>query len=715
MNFILDTLGLGALIAFGIFVGILIFFMRMVRKTSPGEVLVRTGIGGIRVFHSWGILIPVFHKMEKMDISLKKVEIERSGSDGLICNDNIRSDIKVAFYVRVSKTEVMQVAQSIGCARASHPEQLHLLFEAKFSEALKTVGKQFNFVQLYNERENFRDEIIRIIGSDLNGYALDNCHIDYLEQTPVEYLNEKNILDAQGIKKITELTAQEKIKSNLIEKEKEKIITKQNVEAREAILELNKQLAEAEEKQKREIANIKSRELAEIKKVGEEERRKSENARIEAEQDIKVAEENKDRQVIVALKNKERTEAVENERIEKDRMLEVTERERIVTLAQIEKEKVIETERRNIQDVIRERVMVEKLVVEEEEKIKDTKANSEAQRTKGVAITLAEKDAEEILVKQIKSAEASKKASEFKAQEMVIDAESTQLASVKQAEAIKNLAEAKAAESASLGMAEAQVMEAKAAATEKEGEANARVVELTGEAEAQANEKLGLVAAKLEIEKGLAEAQVIEKMAEAEFKRGGVEADVLKAKMIAEAEGIDQKAIAMKKLEGVGQAHEEFRLRLEKELKVDLAHLHTQESIAGSQAHVLSEALRNSNIEIIGGETIFFDKLVGAVTQGKSIDRMVNNSETVQDIKNTFFNSADGASFKDNLRKFIDQFGVTSEELKNLSITALITKMMSSANSEEKGMLGNFLNIATGMGIAEKSAAALGLDQFAGK
>jgi hypothetical protein len=168
----------------------------------------------------------------------------------------------------------------------------------------------------------------------------------------------------------------------------------------------------------------------------------------------------------------------------------------------------------------------------------------------------------------------------------------------------------------------------------------------------------------------------------------------------------------MKKLEGVGQDHEEFRLKLEKELKVDLAHMDTQKSIAGSQAHVLSEALRNSNIEIIGGETIFFDKLVGAVTQGKSIDRMVNNSETVQDIKNTFFDSEGGSSFKDNLRKFIDQFGVTSEELKNLSITALIAKMMSGANDQEKGVLGNFLNIATGMGIAEKSASILGLESM---
>ena len=126
-----------------------------------------------------------------------------------------------------------------------------VLFDSKFSEALKTVGKQFDFVDLYNKRDEFRQEILKVIGTDLNGYILDDAAIDYLEQTPIEQLSESNILDAEGIKKIIDITSHEKIAANLILREKEKVITKQNVEAREAILELEKQLAEKEEQQKR--------------------------------------------------------------------------------------------------------------------------------------------------------------------------------------------------------------------------------------------------------------------------------------------------------------------------------------------------------------------------------------------------------------------------------------------------------------------------------
>ena len=137
------------------------------------------------------MVVPVLHIVEMMDISVKRIEIDRSGVDGLICKDNIRADIKVAFFVRVNKevADVKRVANFLGCRRASDLESLRGVFEPKFSEALKTVGKQFDFVELYNSREEFRNKILDVIGSDLNGYVLDDCAIDYLEQTELEKLN----------------------------------------------------------------------------------------------------------------------------------------------------------------------------------------------------------------------------------------------------------------------------------------------------------------------------------------------------------------------------------------------------------------------------------------------------------------------------------------------------------------------------------------------
>jgi uncharacterized membrane protein YqiK len=62
-------------------------------------------------------------RAEVMDISVKTIEIDRRGKEGLICRDNIRADIKVTFFVRVNKTknDVLKVAQAIGCSARVGP------------------------------------------------------------------------------------------------------------------------------------------------------------------------------------------------------------------------------------------------------------------------------------------------------------------------------------------------------------------------------------------------------------------------------------------------------------------------------------------------------------------------------------------------------------------------------------------------------------------
>ena len=718
-----------------VIIGIVAMLAKWYRKPSQGQVLVRTG-RNVKVSKGGMMVVPVVHKMEVMDISVKAVEISRLAKDGLVCKDNMRADIKVTFFVRVNPEEekIKEVAQSIGCARASQPAALAQLFDAKFSDALKSVGKQFDFVELYEQREKFRSKILEEIGTDLNGYSLEDAAIDYLEQTPLTHMDEQNILDAQGIKKITELTALQKILANDIQRNKEKTITQQDVEAREAILEMEKQLAETEEKQKREVANIRSREEAETAKVAQEERLKSERARIASDEEIQVAEQNKQRQVIVAEKNKERVQAVETERVEKDRMLEVNERERVVTLAEIEKEKAIEEERKNIQEVIRERVAIEKTVVDEEEKIKDTRAYAQADREKAVAIKKAEEKAEEALVQQIKSAEAAKQAAEYAAKQRIIEAEAQQASASQEAEAIKVLADAEASRQAAVGLAEAKVIEAKAAAMETQGEAEAQVIEAKAEADAkgievkslaqaEADRRLGVAeadviaaksAAQAEADRqlGTADADVISKRSVALEQEGLMEAKVLHEKMSSEAKGIEEKAAAMRKLDGVGKDHEEFKLKLQKEKDIELAEIAIQKDIAEAQATVLGTALESANIDIVGGDQVFFDKIVSSITQGKSIDRVIDNSNTLSTVRHQLLDDSEGETFIDKINHLIRESNIGSDDVKNLSISALIYKMMRNTESDEKkGLLSQLLDLAKKTGLADKSADSLGLGQ----
>ncbi|MFU7558550.1 flotillin family protein [Stieleria sp. JC731] len=652
---------------------------------GPDKAIVRTGRGAMRVATGEGMMVfPVIHRYELMDLSLKSFEISRQGSEGLICRDNIRADIKVAFFIRVDSSieQIKEVAASIGAKRCSEIDTLRELFDAKFSEALKTVGKQFDFVELYEERDKFKAEILKVIGTDLNGYCLDDAAIDYLEQTPLSMLSPNNILDAEGIKKITELTAAEKVKENQFTRDKEKTLKKQDVEAEETILALERQRVEAVEKQKREISEITAREQASAKKVQEEQRLESERARIATEEEIGVATQNKDRQVLVAQRNKEKTDAVELERVNRDRDLEATERLRVVGVAEVEKEKAIETERRNIQEVIRERVAVERAVVEEQERIKDTEEIAKAERAKKVQITAAEMKAEEELIRQTKLAQAEKESSELLAEKVRIEAEARRDAAEKETAAAKMLAEGEAAQSAAKGLAEARVQEAKAVSLEKEGCAEATVLE----------------------RKAVAEAKGIEAKATAVEKQGMAEANVDLEKYRAEATGITEKAEAMKVLDSVGKDHEEFKLRLNKEKDVEIAAIDAQRGIAESQAGVVGEALKAARIDIVGGDGEFFEQITSAVKGGKAIDRFVYNSRVATDIKDTFFDG-NAEYFKDQLSSLISQFNLDTDGVKDLSIAALIAKMMGMAGTEDvRSQLTSLLGMAGTANIADHKA-----------
>ncbi|PIA73036.1 hypothetical protein CDR19_12460 [Ectopseudomonas toyotomiensis] len=654
-NVIPFIVGAGLVVLF--IIALIALFKAFYIKVPQGTALIVNDMSSTPKVHFTGSLVyPVIHLKEFMKISLITLEVDRRAKDGLICRDNMRADITVAFYLRVNETQedVLKVAKAIGVERASDRAAVNELFNAKFSEALKTVGKQFDFVQLFENRQEFRDRIVEVIGNDLNGYVLEDVAIDYLEQTAKHSLDPSNILDAEGIRKITELTAAQNVITNELERNEELAIKKKNVETREATLSLERQQADAEARQKREIETIRAREEAETLKVREEERLKAEQARIQTQQELDIRAENHQREVEVAQQNRQRAVVIEVEKVTRAKDLEVVAREREVELQRIEKEKALEEERKNIAGVIRERVAVEKTVAQEEERIKEVREVSEAERLKQVTVLNAQAEAEQELVRQVKQAEADETRSKHKAVEINNLAQAELEAAAKSAEAKKKLAEGIEAERAAPGLADARVREVTAAAKEKEGLAEARVqaerliAEAKGEqekglaqarvieAQAAAKEKDGLADAKVLEEKLGAQARGEEQLGTAKAKAtqdlGMAEAQVLLERLNAEAEGLGKKFGALDALSDNARAHEEFRMQLEKSFEEAMAAIAANKEIAKDQAEVLATALAKAKIEIVGGEGDFFNSFAKSLSVGKAIEGVVGKSPVVQDV-----------------------------------------------------------------------------------
>ena len=727
-------------------VGLLFFtaicLFLFIKKIKPGEAGVRTGFGGIKVKKDWMLRVPILQQLQIMDLSVKKLEVVRKSKDGLICEDNIRADIEVVFYVRVNdekseidgKTDyhdIKTVATQVGCERASEIELLKQLFEAKFSEALKSAGKKMQFEKLYTDRIPFRQEIIDTIGSDLNGYTLEDVAIDYLEQIPLEAHDPNNVLDSVGRAKIVELTAEMEEKENQRKVNLAEEINKQNTAKQETINEQNRNMElqiknkdiETEVAQReldrtneqhlaaqtREVEVTKAEESAITEKSVQEARKESENARLVTEEDVEVRTVQKDRSVQEARVNLDKDLLrLEEEKKESGQQAEV-DRERRVGLSTQEKEAAIIAAAFGVAESKAGLEAKEKEVTTQHQQRLDVEADMSAERARRVLNIEAEaraeadqkrdliaaqadydvrqKKADALKYEDVTKAEADKLEAEQTAEQIQITADAEAKASEKRNHAMQQEAEGTAAMQAAAGYAEANVMKAKAEAktvdadAEKAlGLAEAAVIEAQGQASGTAKAAEGEGEAKGIAAKGTAEGVAIES-------KGVAEGKSVEAIRLAEAQGAEklglaealaktEMAKAIELFNKASQDHEEFRLQLDKDKDVELADINIKKDIADAQARVMGEALKSANIDLVGGEQDFFDRVVSSVSQGKVVDRLVDNSQTITDVKNTFFNG-DPDHLKNKLAGWIKASGLKSEDVKNLTISALLASMVS--------------------------------------
>jgi len=667
-------------------VGLITLFC--IRKIQPGRAGLKTGWGGLKVSFDWIIRVPLLQSYHVMDISVKKLEITRKGQDGLVCKDNIRADITVAFYIRVDATEesVRKVAQMLTPERVSDMGQLRELFEAKFSEALKTAGKQMEFHELFTERLRFRDEIQTTIGKDLDGFLLQDVAIDYLEQTPLENLDPNNVLDSEGIKKITQITQRERVVANEFTQRAQVQVEKENADADIAKREQIRRNEEDTAKQNRAITEIRANEEAESRKVIEARRQEVEAKRLETDEAIRLRTEDMNR----AVQEREYTVRKEKERLEQEAVQEGEEarvrRERTVALSTMDKEvKVAEA----AVEVERKRAIVvaeQKAVVEQEEQKANIEARMTAERVRDVTLIeaemLAKKDQVEKVVASEAELEAEKNHAEAEKIKLITAAEAASEAALREAERMKTLADAEALASDKKRHAMEQEAEGMAAHEAAPGLAEAKVIE------AKAKSRLAEAEAVRETEFAIAK---------------GIE-----AKGQAEAKSIEEKAKAMKLLHEAGQQHEEFRLRLNKERDVELAAIEVDRHIASAHSELVGEALKHAKIDIVGGENDFFEKIVRSVGRGKSVDRMFANSSTLTQVRDTFFADGSPEEFKARLSQWVADFGISSEDLKNLTIAALIGQMIAGTKDNAlQNILRSAMDTARASGLADAKASVI--------
>ncbi|MCV6611006.1 MAG: hypothetical protein OIF55_09585 [Amphritea sp.] len=647
---------------------ILFLTSRYKKVRQEGEALIVNGASGTRASLTGTFVWPVINRYEYMDITRKNISVIRSGRadqegeeyEGLHCKDNIRADLKVDFYIGVNHEEedIVRVAKLFTTMGASDPEGLRSHFQPKFSEALKTAVKQFEFEELLTNRRAFRDAVVEVIGSEMDGFKIYDVVIDKVDQTAFDAHNPQNILDVEGIRKIASITSSKNIETNAIRQDERTNIKQKNVEAEANRKQLDKQHAENEARVKREIEIVESQESALAEEKRQEYERQVEVAKLETEEEVEKKRETVQLEVQLAKVANERQLAIQQEEVNRARETERVRTEKEISQQEMDKEAAVEESRKSVVETRSQRVEIERKIAREEEETKNLRAFETVERDKKVRVIEAEAEAEAEGIRAIAHARAEKEAEAELAEKSLIRNEAELKIKNREAENELNVKSR---------TAEAELIMQTKIAEAKERMAKANREEISVE--------------------GLAEVEVERQRADAIREKGLAEAEATKAKGVAEAEALQAKGEAEANAQTArfeaAQAHDEqtreydkWVVELQKEKELELARIDAQRHISVDNAKALASALAEADIKLFGGQGM--EELRRTVMDSARIDTRFDNSEVLNPLIREYVEN--DRSLPDDVRAILEKCNVNTGDMSNLALAGLANKLTSNTD-----------------------------------
>jgi len=300
---------------------ILTAITKLYRKTTANEAFVRTGMSKAKVVLDGGsFVVPIIHRLVPVSLETMRLDVLRRGEEALITGDNLRVDIAAEFYIKVQPNteDILNAARSLGEKSVSE-ENISKLVMEKLISALRTVAATKALIELHTKRDEFASAVQELVTNDLqeNGLTLESVTISSLDQTPLQFLKDDNIFDAQGKRRITEVTQDQLVRRNEIERNAQRSIRNKDVDTRKEILNLDKDRELAEATQGRDVANAKAERERETREFAIQQARTVELVGVEKEKAVQEAEIGKNRDLAVANANRERAERLAQ--IERDK------------------------------------------------------------------------------------------------------------------------------------------------------------------------------------------------------------------------------------------------------------------------------------------------------------------------------------------------------------------------------------------------------------
>lgn len=422
-------------------------FSRLYVRASKERAFVRTGLGGQKVIMDGGALVlPVFHETIPVNMNTLKLEVIRNEKGSLIALDRMRVDVTAAFFVRVKqdKEAVGIAAQTLG-RKTLVPDELRMLVEDKFVDALRATAATMTMKDLQDKRREFVQAVQNAVAEDLtkNGLELESVSLTSLDQTAKEHFNPNNAFDAEGLTRLTEQTESRRKERNAIAQDTEVEVRTKNLESERQRLQIERDQETATLTQKQEVSAARAEQSMKTAKVESERTLESEQVLIDTERQVKQRRIEANRAVEMA--DIEKNLAVKKGQIEANRVTSVMEAEQrqAVEIAQQNSLIAIAQKSQDQSNANTEANAALAKAVRSEEDVKTAREVAVAQRTKEIQLIDATRVAEQSAIGIRVTAAVELEAAENRAQSIRLVAEANRDSKMADAKGETSLNEAR--------------------------------------------------------------------------------------------------------------------------------------------------------------------------------------------------------------------------------------------------------------------------------
>ena len=357
-------------------IAVIIVVLAWLYERSSREIaLIRTGFGGRKIVLDGGVLVlPYFHKVDRVNMKTMRLEVTRRGEQSLITKDRLRVDVSAEFYVSVEPTEnaIARASQTLG-RRTFEADELRDLIEGKLVDTLRAAAAQLTMDEIHEGRAAFSKQVKTALTEEVarNGLELESVSLTALDQTSFSTLDENNAFNAVGMRKLAEVVAKSKKDRAAIDADAEVAVKRSAMEASKRTLSINLEEQEAQIQQARDLEAMKATQLADIAEKKAAAEVAANKSRIEMEQAIRNA-------------DIEREETIRKSEIEQQLKIETAEQDRHIKIL---KQRQDEAKAEAGSSIAKAEA------AKAEEQISTSRAVAAAERSKSLDLISAEKDA----------------------------------------------------------------------------------------------------------------------------------------------------------------------------------------------------------------------------------------------------------------------------------------------------------------------------------